>query len=90
MIQEQDYYTILGLPRNATVEEIRQSYFEAARRFHPDTNTAPGDTELFLGFQEAYEVLSNPKKRAKYDLTLPPENLLNSPWIIAWFLAVRV
>ena len=70
---KQDYYTILGLRRNASPEEIRQAYFEAARHLHPDRNTAPGETELFLGVQEAYEVLSNLKKRAKYDESLPPE-----------------
>jgi len=64
---------MLGLARGASAEEIRQAYFEAARRLHPDTNTSPGDTEFFLDIQEAYEVISNPKKRAKYDATLPPE-----------------
>ena len=73
MAQTKDYYSMLGLPRTATADEIRQSYYEAARRLHPDTNTAPGDTEFFLDIQQAYEVLSNPKKRAKYDLSLPPE-----------------
>ncbi len=75
----QDFYTVLGLPRNASAEDIRQAYFEAARRLHPDKNTAPGDTEFFLDIQEAYEVLSNPKKRTKYDSTLPPEKPLDSP-----------
>ena len=69
----QDYYSLLGLRRNASPEEIRQAYFEAARHLHPDKNIAPGETELFLGVQEAYEVLSNLKKRARYDATLPPE-----------------
>ncbi len=73
MVNSQDFYALLGLMRNATAEDIRQAYFEAARRFHPDKNIAPGDTEFFLGIQEAYEVLSNPKKRAKYDSALPPE-----------------
>ena len=73
MAPKQDFYTLLGLQRNATAEDIRQSYFEAARRFHPDKNSAPGETEMFLGFQEAYEVLSNPSKRSAYDLTLSPE-----------------
>jgi Ca-activated chloride channel family protein len=72
---KQDYYVILGLRRSASPEEIRQAYFEAARRLHPDRNFAPGETELFLEVQEAYEVLSNPKKRDKYDATLPPEKL---------------
>jgi len=72
-MNKQDYYAILGLRRNASPEEIRQAYFEAARQLHPDKNIAPGETELFLGVQEAYEVLSNLKKRARYDDSLPPE-----------------
>jgi Ca-activated chloride channel family protein len=79
MIKQQDFYELFGLARNATGEDIRQAYFEAARRLHPDKNLAPGETELFLGVQEAYEVLSNPKKRAKYDSTLPPEVIPESP-----------
>jgi Ca-activated chloride channel family protein len=73
MTSQPDYYEMLGLGRSASAEEIREAYFAAARRLHPDKNTAPGDTEFFLDVQEAYEVLSNPKKRAKYDTTLPPE-----------------
>ncbi len=73
MTQAKDYYTVLGLPRNATVEDIRKAYFEAARRYHPDVNLSPGETELFLDIQKAYEVLSNPNQRAKYDLSLGPE-----------------
>ncbi len=72
-MNNQDYYSLLGLRRNATPEEIRQAYFNAARHLHPDKNIAPGETELFLGVQEAYEVLSNLKKRARYDESLPPE-----------------
>ena len=45
----------------------------AARRLHPDKNSAPGETELFLNVQEAYEVLSNLERRARFDATLPPE-----------------
>ena len=73
MKDNQDYYTLFGLRRNASPDEIRQAYFKAARRLHPDKNIAPGETELFLGVQEAYEVLSNQKKREKYDASLPPE-----------------
>ena len=73
MARHQDFYALLGIKRNASPEEIRQAYFIAARRLHPDKNVAPGETELFLGVQEAYEVLSNLKKRSNYDASLPPE-----------------
>ncbi len=67
-----DYYAILGVLRDASPEEIKRAYFEAAQRLHPDKNKAPGETELFLDIQQAYEVLSNPKRRSQYDATLPP------------------
>ncbi|MCX7609295.1 MAG: VWA domain-containing protein [Anaerolineales bacterium] len=72
MNAQKDFYAILGVERDATAEEIRQAYFAAARRLHPDKNVAPGETQLFLEVQEAYETLSNPKRRAEYDATLPP------------------
>lgn len=79
MKDKQDFYAILGLMRNASAEDIRKAYFKAAQRLHPDRNTAPGETEFFLDIQEAYEVLSNPKKRFKYDSTLPPEKPAGIP-----------
>ncbi len=66
-----DLYSILGVFRDATQEEIRQAYLQSAQRLHPDKNTAAGETELFLSVQQAYEVLSNPSRRKQYDLTLP-------------------
>jgi hypothetical protein len=76
---KQDYYSLLGIKRDATMEDIRQAYFGAARVLHPDKNVAPGETELFIDVQEAYEVLSNQKKRAAYDETLPPEEVQLNP-----------
>src|SRR5512133_2853561 len=71
MPREENYYTLLGLTRNATPDEIRMAYFEAARRLHPDTNADPSAVEIFLQVQRAYEVLSNPDKKRIYDDNLP-------------------
>ncbi len=63
-----DYYQILGVSRNASEKEIKQAYRRLARKHHPDLN--PGDKSAearFKGINAAYEVLSNPEKRKKYD-----------------------
>ncbi len=73
MTKKPDYYAILGVARDASREEIKRAYFEAAQRLHPDKNTAIGETEIFLEVQQAYETLSNTARRRKYDATLPPE-----------------
>ncbi|MEM1115002.1 MAG: molecular chaperone DnaJ [Bacteroidota bacterium] len=65
---ERDFYDILGVARTATPEEIKKAYRKKALQFHPDRN--PGDAEAESQFKEAaeaYEVLSNPEKRARYD-----------------------
>lgn len=80
MQNSSNYYAILGLPEDATLEEIKSAYREAARRYHPDVNTQPGETELFLDIQEAYDILSDPQKKAvlddKLDQNLPDSTLL--------------
>ena len=65
---KQDYYELLGVSRKAPVKEIRAAYRKLARKYHPDLN--PGDKsaeEKFKQIQEAYEVLSDTKKRQMYD-----------------------
>src|SRR3990172_5428 len=73
-----DYYEILGVFRDAPQEDIKRAYLDAAQRLHPDKNVAAGETELFLETQQAYEVLSNPKRRNLYDATVAPEIEANS------------
>jgi len=73
MSKSSDYYSDLGLSRTASPEEIRHAYHKAARELHPDVSDAANANELFLRIQAAYDVLSDPGKRAKYDRTLPSE-----------------
>jgi len=77
---QKDYYATLGITRDASQEDIKRAYFQAAQKLHPDKNTAAGETELFMGVQQAYEVLSNPKRRALYDATLPPQEKIDLPY----------
>ena len=63
-----DYYEVLGVPKTASEDEIKKSYRKLARQFHPDRN--PGDKQAesrFKEVQDAYDILSDKKKREQYD-----------------------
>ncbi|XP_061762389.1 dnaJ homolog subfamily B member 5 [Nerophis ophidion] len=62
-----DYYKTLGIPKGSNEEEIKKAYRRMALRFHPDKNTEANAEEKFKEIAEAYEVLSDPKKRLVYD-----------------------
>jgi len=65
--QKRDYYEVLGLSRDAGPEDIKRAYRKAALQYHPDRNKAPDAEEHFKEAAEAYEVLSDPQKRQRYD-----------------------
>src|SRR5690625_4366662 len=67
-MMKEDYYKILGIERGASQSEIKKAYRKKAIKYHPDKN--PGNAEAEAKFKEAaeaYEVLSNPEKRSRYD-----------------------
>jgi curved DNA-binding protein len=62
-----DYYQVLGVNRGASTEEIQRAYRKLARQYHPDVNKDPGAENRFKEISEAYDVLSDPKSRQRYD-----------------------
>ena len=66
-MEKRDYYEVLGLQKGATDAEIKKAYRQMAKKYHPDVNKEPGAEEKFKEVNEAYEVLSDPQKKANYD-----------------------
>src|SRR5262249_51793552 len=69
-VNYKDYYHVLGVPKTAAEKDIKSAYRKLARKWHPDANPDnPHEAEeKFKEIQEAYEVLSDPEKRRKYDV----------------------
>ena len=66
-MNEKDYYAILGVSKDATAKEIQKAFQQKARKLHPDVNKEPDAEERFKEVSEAYAVLSDEQKRARYD-----------------------
>jgi len=64
---KQDYYEVLGVPRNASDAEIKRAFRKLAFQYHPDRNREPGAEDKFKEINEAYQVLSDPEKKSRYD-----------------------
>jgi curved DNA-binding protein len=67
MAARRDFYEVLGVSRDATAQEIQRAYRKLARAYHPDINKGPEAEERFKEVAEAYDVLSNPETRKRYD-----------------------
>src|ERR1700688_3319461 len=80
-----DFYEILDVPRTATQDEIQRAYRKLARQHHPDVNKDPGAEDRFKEIAEAYDVLSDPQTRRRYDAFGPdfrqvPEDVDADEW----------
>jgi curved DNA-binding protein len=85
MAAGEDFYQILGVPRNADQDEIQRAYRKLARAYHPDVNSDPGAEDRFKEVSEAYDVLSDPQTRRRYDAFGPdfrqvPEDVDPEQW----------
>ena len=62
-----DFYEVLGVPKTATQDEVQRAYRKLARQHHPDVSKDPGAEDRFKEISEAYDVLSDPQTRRRYD-----------------------
>jgi curved DNA-binding protein len=82
---DRDFYQLLGVPRNASQQDIQRAYRKLARQYHPDVNSDPAAAERFKDISEAYDVLSDPETRSRYDAFGPdfrqvPEGMDPQTW----------
>jgi curved DNA-binding protein len=82
---DRDFYQILGVSRNASQQDIQRAYRKLARQYHPDVNADPAAAERFKDVSEAYDVLSDPDTRSRYDAFGPdfrqvPEGMDSQTW----------
>lgn len=66
-VEYEDYYSVLGVDRDASQDEIQKAYKKKAKKYHPDVNDDPEAEDMFKKVNEAYQVLKDPEKRRRYD-----------------------
>lgn len=66
-MSKRDYYEVLGVDQNASVDEVKKAYRKLARKYHPDVNKEADATEKFKEVKDAYDTLSDPQKKSHYD-----------------------
>lgn len=102
MSRSASHYKTLGIPRDASAEDVRAAYRRMARRYHPDRYEGRGDSsETMARINNAYQVLSDPQGRAAYDESLKPparnptagsgigrrvRTARHRPWLLLWFV----
>lgn len=69
---QKDYYAILGISRDASTAEIKRAYRKLAKQYHPEVNPEPDAAERFRELTEAYDTLTDPDRRSRYDRTYTP------------------
>ncbi|XP_068652651.1 chaperone protein dnaJ 49-like [Aristolochia californica] len=77
--RQKDYYEILGLERNCSVEDVRKAYRKFSLKVHPDKNMAPGAEEAFKAVSKAFQCLNNDESRRRYDLVGSEEAVYDRP-----------
>src|SRR3954449_12744670 len=85
MAPARDFYETLGVPRDVSQEDLQRAYRKLARTYHPDVNKDPAAEERFKDIAEAYDVLSDPDLRRRYDAFGPdfrrvPEGVDSDTW----------
>src|ERR687893_1474305 len=88
MARSPDYYKTLGVDKKASQDDIKKAYRKLARQYHPDTNKDSGAEDRFKEVSEAYDVLSDPDQRRRYDAFGPsfrqvPEGVDPETWAAA-------